>query len=76
MNGAPSSRCGRGTSRWARSIYRPSPAACISEPFDFLTWFEFAEGDIGAFDELVGRLRDSEEWQFVDREVEVRLRRP
>jgi hypothetical protein len=24
----------------------------------------------------VGRLRESEEWRFVDREVEVRLRRP
>jgi len=47
----------------------------IGEPFDFLTWFEFAETDAGAFDELVGRLRETEEWRYVDREVEVRLAR-
>jgi hypothetical protein len=40
-----------------------------------LIWFEFAEGDAGTFDELVGRLRDTEEWSYVEREVEIRLRR-
>ena len=45
----------------------------LGEPFDFLTWFEFAETDAGAFDELVGRLRETEEWRYVVREVEVRL---
>jgi hypothetical protein len=45
------------------------------EPFDFLTWFEFSEADAGAFDELVGRLRETEEWRYVEREVEVRVRR-
>jgi len=43
------------------------------QPFDFLTWFEFAPADEGAFDELLHFLRSSEEWQFVDREVELRL---
>lgn len=43
------------------------------EPFDFLTWFEFAPADAPAFDELLGALRGSEEWTYVDREVEVRL---
>ena len=47
----------------------------LGEPFDFLTWFEFAEADAGAFDELVGRLRETEEWRYVLREVEVRVRR-
>ena len=47
----------------------------LGEAFDFLTWFEFAPGDAAAFDELVGRLRASEEWTFVGREVEVRLER-
>jgi chlorite dismutase len=47
----------------------------LGGPFDFLTWFEFAEGDAGAFDELVGRLRETEEWRYVDREVEIRVRR-
>jgi hypothetical protein len=45
----------------------------LSEPFDFLTWFEYAPGDQGAFDELAGRLRATEEWSFVEREVEVRV---
>jgi hypothetical protein len=44
-----------------------------SEPFDFLTWFEFAPADATAFDELLDALRASEEWQFVEREVEVRV---
>jgi chlorite dismutase len=45
----------------------------LGEPFDFLTWFEFSDADSGAFDDLVGRLRETEEWRYVVREVEVRL---
>lgn len=45
----------------------------IGEPFDFLTWFEFAPAEAPAFDELLRRLRAIEEWSFVEREVEVRL---
>lgn len=44
-----------------------------SEPFDFLTWFEFGASDSGAFDRLLTQLRATEEWKYVDREVEVRL---
>src|SRR5262249_24036205 len=47
----------------------------LGEPFDFLTWFEFGAGDEGRFDELVARLRATEEWRYVEREVEVRLAR-
>lgn len=47
----------------------------LGEPFDFLTWFEFAPSDANAFDELVGLLRSSEEWAYVDREVDIRLSR-
>lgn len=43
------------------------------EPFDFLTWFEFAPGDEPAFDALLERLRATPEWDFVDREVELRF---
>jgi hypothetical protein len=43
------------------------------EPFDFLTWFEFAPPDAAAFDDLLAALRTSEEWSYVDRDVEVRL---
>lgn len=45
------------------------------EPFDFLTWFEFAPEDTTAFDNLVQRLRATAEWRFVEREVDIRLSR-
>ncbi|NJL83231.1 MAG: chlorite dismutase family protein [Chloroflexaceae bacterium] len=47
----------------------------IEEPFDFLTWFEFAPEQTQAFDELLIRMRASQEWAYVEREVEVRLER-
>ena len=47
----------------------------LGEPFDFLTWFEYAPEHAQAFDELVGRLRKTEEWRYVDREIDIRLRR-
>ena len=43
--------------------------------FDFLTWFEYAPESAAAFEELVARLRATQEWSYVDREVDVRLRR-
>lgn len=46
----------------------------LGEQFDFLTWFEFAPGDEPAFDELVAALRVTEEWTYVVREVDIRLR--
>lgn len=46
-----------------------------SEPFDFLTWFEFAEEHSAEFDKLLARLRATEEWKYIEREVEVRVRR-
>lgn len=45
------------------------------QPFDFLTWFEFAPADAPAFDELLAALRATPEWEYVDREVDIRLRR-
>ncbi len=47
----------------------------LGEPFDFLTWFEFAPEYEAAFDALLVELRASEEWQYVEREVEIRLTR-
>lgn len=43
------------------------------EPFDFLTLFDFAKTDAAAFDDLVAELRTTEEWKFVEREVDIRL---
>jgi Chlorite dismutase len=47
----------------------------LGEPFDFLTWFEFAPEHADVFEELVDRLRDSEEWGYVEREIDIRLSR-
>ena len=44
-----------------------------NEPFDFITWFEFSPADSAAFDKLLAALRASPEWQYVDREVDIRL---
>jgi chlorite dismutase len=41
--------------------------------FDFLTWFEYAPEHAPAFEELVRRLRETKEWEYVDREVDIRL---
>ena len=47
----------------------------LGEPFDFLTWFEFADSDADGFEELVRELRRTPEWEYVEREVDVRLAR-
>jgi hypothetical protein len=56
----------------ARRLYH---ARELGGPFDFLTWFEFAPRDEGLFDELLAMLRATEEWRYVEREVELRLAR-
>ena len=58
--------------RIARRLHH---SRALGEPFDFLTWFEFAPTDAAAFDELTGWLRETEEWTYVEREVEIRLTR-
>lgn len=45
----------------------------IGEPFDFLTWFEYAPEDADAFAELLFALRSTEEWTYIDREIDIRL---
>jgi chlorite dismutase len=47
----------------------------LGEHFDFLTWFEYAPEHAAAFENMVRRLRDTAEWRYVDREVDVRLSR-
>ena len=61
--------------------YLPAIARCLyhsrelAEPFDFLTWFEYAPEHADYFERLVDRLRASEEWRYVEREVDIRLTR-
>jgi hypothetical protein len=47
----------------------------LGEPFDFLTWFEFAPEHGPLFDELLRMLRATDEWSYVDREIDIRLER-
>jgi chlorite dismutase len=56
----------------ARRLYHSRD---LGEPFDFLTWFEFAPEHAAAFDELVATLRATAEWTYVEREVDIRLSR-
>jgi hypothetical protein len=44
-----------------------------NEPFDFLTWFEFAPEHEGAFNHMLAELRATPEWAYVEREVDIRL---
>lgn len=43
----------------------------LEQPFDFLTWFEFAPEHTEAFDQLLARMRSTQEWEYVEREVEL-----
>jgi len=43
------------------------------EPFDFLTWFEYEPAQEAMFNKLLAELRAIEEWQYVEREVDIRL---
>jgi chlorite dismutase len=54
----------------ARQLYH---CRDLGEPFDFLTWFEYAPAHASLFEELVAMLRSTEEWTFVEREVDVRV---
>jgi chlorite dismutase len=47
----------------------------LGEPFDFLTWFEYAPEHRDQFEEMVRRLRQTREWDYVEREVDIRLSR-
>ena len=44
-----------------------------SEPFDFLTLFDYEKADAAAFEDMVAELRATEEWKFVEREIDIRL---
>lgn len=54
----------------ARQLYH---CRDLGEPFDFLTWFEFAPAHASLFEELVAMLRQTEEWSYIEREVDVRV---
>jgi hypothetical protein len=43
------------------------------EPFDFIGFLDYAAVDEAAFDEMVGQLRATREWTFMEREIDIRL---
>lgn len=45
----------------------------LGEEFDFLTWFEYAPADAEGFEQLVSALRQTEEWDYVEREIDIRV---
>ena len=47
----------------------------LGDPFDFVVWFEFCARDTAVFDDLVAAMRSSEEWLYVEREIDIRLTR-
>jgi chlorite dismutase len=54
----------------ARRLYHSRD---LGQPFDFLTWFEYAPAAADTFEALVKRLRATEEWAYVEREIDIRL---
>lgn len=44
-----------------------------SRPFDFITPFDCAPEHSAAFEQMAGELRATEEWQFADRETDIRM---
>ena len=45
----------------------------LGKPFDFITWFDYAPEHERDFDALLAELRASEEWTYVEREIDIRL---
>lgn len=56
----------------ARKLYH---CRDIGQPFDFLTWFEYSPKDAEVFEELILSLRNTEEWKYVEREIDIRLKK-
>lgn len=54
----------------ARKLYH---CRDIAEPFDFITFFEFKPKHTNYFNELLAYLRSTEEWTYVDREIDIRM---
>ena len=54
----------------ARRLYHSRD---LGEAIDFITWFEFAPEYEKDFNTLLVELRRTREWEFVEREIDVRL---
>lgn len=54
----------------ARQLYHSRD---FGEEFDFLTWFEYRSEHQALFDEMIHAFRKTEEWKYVEREIDFRL---
>jgi chlorite dismutase len=45
------------------------------QPFDFITLFDYTKADSAAFEDMVAELRTTEEWKYVEREIDIRMMR-
>lgn len=54
----------------ARRLYHSRD---LGEAIDFITWFEFAPEHEKDFNALLVELRKTREWDFVEREIDLRL---
>jgi hypothetical protein len=43
------------------------------QPFDFITLFDYTKADSTAFEDMVAELRTTEEWKYVEREIDLRM---
>jgi hypothetical protein len=43
------------------------------QPFDFITLFDYTPADAAAFEDMVADLRATEEWKYVEREIDIRM---
>ena len=42
-------------------------------PFDFIGFLDFAPESEAPFDDMLGQLRATKEWSYMDREIDIRL---
>jgi hypothetical protein len=43
------------------------------QPFDFITLFDYTKADANAFEDMVAELRTTEEWKYIEREIDIRM---
>ena len=70
---AVGAQSGWSSAAWSDAAAGMSCKRAHRSTFDFLTWFEYAPEHADAFEDMVRKLRRTLEWQYVDREIDIRL---
>lgn len=45
----------------------------LGEPFDIVTWLEYSPCDEALVNDLAAALRQTQEWKYVEREIDIRM---